>query len=112
MDGESWLTVRASLQPDFVAALRDELDPGEAEAIVLALEINADYLIIDELKGRHKAEMLGLRIVGLLGILVLAKRKGHILKVEPLLIELREIAGFRIHPALYQRIVQMAGESS
>ncbi|MBC3787825.1 DUF3368 domain-containing protein [Spirosoma utsteinense] len=95
---------------DVVATLADELDPGEAEAIALALEIKADYLIIDELKGRHKAETLGLRIVGLLGVLIQAKKAGYIQTVEPLLIALREEAGFRIHSALYKRVLQLAGE--
>ena len=111
IDGQSWLTVLNVHDMDVVAGLADELDPGEAEAIALALEIKADYLIIDELKGRHKAEALGLRIVGLLGVLIQAKQTGYIQAVEPLLIALREEAGFRIHPALYKRVLQLAGEA-
>ena len=88
------------------------MDAGEAEAIALALEIKADYLIIDELKGRHKAEALGLRIVGLLGLLIQAKHAGYLTAIKPVLIELREKAGFRIHEALCKRVLEIAGEAT
>lgn len=112
IDAETWLIVQSSHQSDLLAVLKEDLDAGEAEAITLALEIKADYLIIDERKGRNKAEALGLRIVGLLGVLVQAKQSGYLTAVEPVLTELRNKAGFRIHPALYKRIVEIAGEVS
>ena len=110
LDSESWIHIQLVTQPELVGALQAELDAGEAEAIALAVELKADYLLIDERKGRAKAESLGLRIVGLLGILVQAKRSGHIPMVEPLLLDLRQKAGFRIHPDLYKRVLQAAGE--
>ncbi len=112
IEGKKWLTVQTVQQRNSVVTLEEDLDPGEAEAIALALEINADYLIIDELRGRYKAEALGLRIVGLLGVLIQAKQAGYVDAVAPLLIALREKAGFRIHPTLYERVLQLAGEGS
>ncbi|MBO0936317.1 DUF3368 domain-containing protein [Fibrella sp. HMF5335] len=112
IDSEPWLVVEVPNQLDLVAKLAAELDPGEAEAIALAVELRADYLIIDELKGRHEAELLGLRIVGLLGVLIQAKQAGYIVAVEPLLMDLRAKAGFRIHPTLYKCVLQLAGESA
>jgi predicted nucleic acid-binding protein len=52
-----------------------QLAPGESEAIALALEINADLLLIDERRGRTEANRLGIRITGLLGVLVEAKQR-------------------------------------
>lgn len=52
------------------------LDPGETEAIALAVEIGADLLLIDERKGRREAKLLGLRTTGLLGVLLEAKKAG------------------------------------
>ena len=45
------------------------LDPGEAEAIALAIELKADDLLIDERLGRREALQLGLSVIGVLGIL-------------------------------------------
>jgi predicted nucleic acid-binding protein len=86
------------------------LDRGEAEAIALAVELKAAALIIDERQGRNKAESVGLKIIGLLGILLEAKSKGLILSVRPLIDELVDKIGFRVHPALYQAILLKAGE--
>ena len=57
-----------------------ELDLGEAEAIVLAKEINADYLLVDKTLDRQVAIREGLRVIGLLGVLLEGKRpRVHIL---------------------------------
>ena len=56
----SWLHVRAVKNQALVQSLRQDLDPGEAEAIALALEMGADLLLIDERIGRESAQHLGL----------------------------------------------------
>ncbi|WP_081980725.1 nucleic acid-binding protein [Neosynechococcus sphagnicola] len=68
----AWLQVRQVTDLSVVQLLQNEarLDPGESEAIALALELNADLLLIDERRGRAEADRLELRITGLLGILV------------------------------------------
>jgi len=94
-----------------VQALQQELDAGEAEAIVLALETRAELLLMDEHLGRETARHLGLRHTGLIGVLIEAKRKGLISKVKPHLDALRDVAGFRVSDALYRRVLQDEGEA-
>jgi uncharacterized protein len=67
-----------------------DLDKGEAEAIILASEINADTIIMDEKLGRMHARNAGLKVTGTIGILIKAKKTGLIKKVKPLLKELKE----------------------
>ena len=57
------------------------LDVGEAEAIALAIEIQADLLLLDERRGRVVAKELGLAVTGLLGVLLVAKQQGHLVAV-------------------------------
>ena len=73
LDQQPWIHVVWAQNTVLVASLETELDLGESESIALALELHADLLIIDEIKGRPKAESLGIRIVGLLGTLLKAK---------------------------------------
>ena len=57
-----------------VELLLDEMDLGEAEAIVLARELGADWVLMDEKKGRRKLTQMGLKKIGTLGILLKAKQ--------------------------------------
>jgi hypothetical protein len=93
-----------------VRSLRQELDPGEAEAIALAVEINADWLLMDERLGRQTARHFGLGYIGLIGILKVAKRRGEIAALRPLLEQLRDLAGFRVSPAMYEQALREMGE--
>jgi predicted nucleic acid-binding protein len=88
-----------------------QLDPGESEAIALALDINADLLLIDERRGRAEANRLGIRITGLLGVLVEAKQRSLIPVVQPLMDDLIATSQFRVFQALYNQILAMVGES-
>lgn len=89
--------------------LLTDLDDGEAEVIVLAEELKANPIIMDDKLGRRIAHLRGFTVVGTLRILVTAKEKGLIDKVEPLLEKLKE-AGFWISEDLYKAIVKQAKE--
>ena len=87
------------------------LAEGEAEAIVLAEELAADFLLMDETAGRAVATQRGLRVIGLLGVLRRAKDRGLIAAIRPLLAALQNDAGFWVSPELRQRVLEDAGES-
>ena len=62
-----WLTVQPVRQP--ADAIVNLLDPGEREAILLAQQLNADLILLDDMKARRTATERGLAITGILGIL-------------------------------------------
>ena len=89
---------------------RSILDEGEACAITLAEQIHADLLLIDEKKGRAVAEQAGLRFIGLVGVLISAKRRGLISAIRPILDRLVTEAGFRLAPLLRAAVLREANE--
>jgi uncharacterized protein len=105
-----WIQTRSVGDRTIVEALSSELDVGEAEAIALALEIQADQVLIDERRGRLVAARLNLRYTGILGILVEAKSQGLIAEVKPLLDALVNQAGFWIAEPLYNNVLRLVNE--
>lgn len=89
---------------------QNNIDLGEAESIVLALELKADLLLMDERRGRTLAINYGLNVTGLLGVLLQAKRSSLITLVKPLLDQLIDQVDFRVSGQLYTTILQIAGE--
>ena len=105
-----WIVVR-SIEHDVVfKLLLREVDRGEAEAIALALQLNADILLIDERRARHLAAYLELGVAGLLDVLQAAKQQQLIASVKPILDDLMARARFRLSRKLYQRTLFTAGE--
>jgi predicted nucleic acid-binding protein len=94
--------------PDAVS--RAALDPGESQALSLALELGADRLILDERAGRHTAQGLGVPVIGVLGILLASKEKNLIPTVRPILDALVKNR-FRLTPDLYEWLLTEAGEA-
>ena len=92
------------------ADLLSDLDRGEAEVIALAQEHHADLVIIDERLGRRHARRLGLRITGVLGVLLKAKQLGHLDAVRPYVDQMQQ-DGIRLSAALVQRVLELAGEA-
>jgi hypothetical protein len=90
------MRVVAAQDQNDVAALREQLDPGEAEAIVVAAELSADILLVDEKRGRRIAIDRGLEVTGLLGVRAEAKARSLITKCQPILDGMIRVAGFWI----------------
>ena len=83
----NWITIREVTDKGQYLKLAEELGKGEASSIALAMEFEESLLIIDERKGRKKADALGIETIGSLGVLIKAKEKGVIKEV-------REVLGF------------------
>ena len=106
----TWIEIQPIQNQKLVIELRNRVNVGEAEAIALAIEVEATRLLIDERLGRQAATDLGLRITGVLGILLAAKRQELITAVKPVLDDLVTQAGFRISSQLYVNVSNVAGE--
>jgi len=106
----NWAIIQSVTNLAVVAALKTQIDPGEAEAIALAIELGDVFLILDDRNGRRIAQQMGLKVIGTLGMLLRAKQKGVISEIKPVVMEL-EAVNFRIAPALVQKALNLAGES-
>ncbi|MBN1955160.1 MAG: DUF3368 domain-containing protein [Anaerolineae bacterium] len=111
VEDADWIHVRTAANRPLIRALERDLDAGEAEAIALASEVGAGFLLIDERLGREAALHLGVTCIGLIGVLVDAKRRGLVDQIKPMLDALRDIAGFWISESLYRRILLDERES-
>jgi predicted nucleic acid-binding protein len=104
-----WIRVVAPRNIPLVIALREKLGYGETEVIALGIEKKDCLLVLDDHKARQTAKRLGLKITGLLGMLVKAKKKGKIDEIKPLLDQL-DRGNFHISHGLKAEILKIAGE--
>lgn len=112
LEATDWIQVRKASHTPLLLELLEKLDEGEAHAIALSVELDADLLIIDEKKGRQIAESLGLQYTGLGGVLLRAKSIGLIENVGGILKQIQKEAGFFISPAAQKIILEAAGEAN
>ena len=106
-----FVVVQSPANEQQVAELAEIVDRGEAEAIVLAQEVHADLLLIDERLGRSVATGRGLHVIGLLGVLLLAKRRGLLASVADIIGQIERRAGFHISAELRKLVLEQAGEA-
>ncbi|MGB6094430.1 MAG: DUF3368 domain-containing protein [Moheibacter sp.] len=104
-----WIKVKEIKDKQSLSYFMD-LDKGEAETMILANEIGADLVIIDETLGRLYAKKSNLKITGTLGVLLKAKNSGYIEKIKPLLYELKE-KGIWLSDKLIDQVLIAAKES-
>lgn len=105
-----WIEVVSPTNEPLLRLLKRDLDDGEAEVIALAVERQADLVLLDESDARRIAELYGLPRTGVVGLLIRAKREGKIQSLQVELERLRSQAGFWIEERLYQRALRAVGE--
>jgi predicted nucleic acid-binding protein len=105
-----WISIASPQDTPLQKMLRRQVDPGEAEAIALAADLGAVVIVIDEQEGRLLARQAGLSVIGTLGILLRAKRTGHLHLVKPEIQALRNRARFFLSGSLEAQVLAAAGE--
>jgi predicted nucleic acid-binding protein len=107
---DGWLKSKEIQNEPLARSLSLELHKGEAEAITLAMDLGMDMIVMDERIGREHAKALGLKTVGILGVLLSAKKHGKIDSVGNAMKSLRREVGFFISERLYEGILKQADE--
>lgn len=105
----NWIHVAEVKDRLAVNVLLDEMDLGEVETIVLASEMNADWVLMDEKKGRRKLAQLNIPKIGTLGILLKARQLDLIPALKPEIEELQN-SGFSVSSLVVEQILKSAGE--
>jgi predicted nucleic acid-binding protein len=100
-----WILIKEVSNKQKQIELEKQLDLGEASSIALALELESSTLIIDETKGRKIAQSYDLDIIGTIGIIFLAEKRGLIQDVVEVILRLVN-QGFRLSDKLIDRIIE------
>lgn len=91
----SWIDVTEVRDMQAVEILRHELGAGESQSVVLAQELRASLVILDDARARRKAQQLGLPIAGTAALLHRAEELALIADALAAIDELRSV-GFRV----------------
>jgi predicted nucleic acid-binding protein len=98
-----WINIQNPSNNNYFLSLSEMVDPGEASAIALSVEIENSILILDDLKARKLASELQLKYTGTIGILLLAKNKGLINDFNRVIEKIQE-TNFRLSNAILERL--------
>jgi len=104
-----WINTQRVLDAVAVSELTQLLGPGESEAIILAEQESARFLLIDDARGRRVARERGVSVVGVAGVLLAAKSRGAIAAVGPVLDDLSRV-GYRLSPGLVAAVLERSAE--
>jgi len=105
-----WIEVSAPVDVALLALLRRDLDDGESEVIALAVEKQAELVLLDESDARRTADLYGLSKTGIIGLLIRAKQKKHINSLKAELDRLLNQGGFWVEKRLYNQALNAVGE--
>jgi len=100
---DGWILMKDVNDRTAIDALKAILGKGESEVIILCKELRADYALIDERTARHRAELMSVDTMGVLGIMDLAIEMGFTIDKRSLVKQLKAV-GFRISDKLYKRM--------
>lgn len=109
VENADWIHNKKVKDTRMVELLISEIGHGEAEVLVLGKELNADWLIIDDEKARTAAISAGFKIIGLAGILMIAKQIKLIPSIKALFDELKK-KNFRLSDKICKEVLKKVGE--
>lgn len=110
VDALDWVTVKNVSVPSFLGLIAD-IGKGEASILALALEYPGSRLIIDDHLGRDVAHDQNISVTGTLGVLLLAKERGHVVRISTVMDDLLG-NGFHCSRALHLEVLRLAGEEA
>lgn len=85
-------------------ALKATIDEGEASAVALALDFGAEsLLILDDLRARKYAKKVGLNVLGTIGVIVRAQKRGHIANALDIIGKIQQ-TNFRLSPKIIEEV--------
>lgn len=84
-NARDWLHIEKIQNEMAKTMYKTQLHDGEVEVMILAKELGADLVVIDDQNAKKHAKYLGLPVTGTLGILIKAKQQGIIPELKPLL---------------------------
>ena len=103
--GATWIETRKVTNQLALSLLKATLGSGEAACIVLAAEMQADLVILDDRLARIQAQEQVLKVVGTVGILLNAAERGEVEFTSAL--DSLLSSGFRLSPAEHQRVLAL-----
>lgn len=110
LENLSWLQVRM-VRDRTLLPLVTHLGDGEKEVLALGLELSGALLLLDDRGARRHAHALGLELSGTLGVLLLAKERGFLDAVRPVLDRLQALQ-FRLDARTRQIVLELASEKT
>jgi uncharacterized protein len=106
----AWCIIRRIHDHPLLPEVSSRIDPGEAEAICLALELSADAILLDDRKGRREAEAHGLHCLALPAILLEAKRRDFIPSLRVALDQIDQFGNYRLKAQTRDMLLREVGE--